>query len=67
MVGNWGLCALSTYRGAGLSGGTGVSGKTDGALKPRKRQVQWPECAQPSRRWVKMTSLLPPPRTFRWF
>lgn len=67
MVGNWGLCALSTYRGAGLSGGTGVSGKTDGALKPRKRQVQCPEYARLSHHWVKTTSLLPPPRTFRRF
>lgn len=36
----------STYRRAGFSRGTGISGKTDGALKQsREASVTFPECA----------------------
>lgn len=38
--GGWGPVDPSTYRGAGLSGGAGISGKTDRALKRRERPVQ---------------------------
>ena len=34
-----GSATSSTYRGARLSGGTGISGKTDRALKQRKRGI----------------------------
>lgn len=57
-------CAVSTYHGAGLSGGAGVSGKADGALEPRERGRS--RCQQARSAWTP-PPCPPPTRTFQQF